>query len=46
MERSVKTYYSHQTKDTLLTEYEYRIDALKSKIEFLEAQLQINNILY
>jgi uncharacterized coiled-coil protein SlyX len=38
---------SHQTKDTLITEYEYRIEALISKISFLEAQLEVlNNQLY
>ena len=42
----MRTNYSQQTKDTLIEEYEYRIEALQIKIEFLKAQLEINNILY
>ena len=34
---------SHQTKDTLIIEYEYRIEALISKISFLEAQIEVLN---
>ena len=37
----MKTNQSHQTKDTLIKEYEYRIEALISKITFLEAQLEV-----
>jgi len=33
--------YSHQTKDTLLLEYKYKVEALTSKVEFLEAQLEV-----
>jgi hypothetical protein len=32
----MKTNYSHQTKDSLLLEYEYRIEALLNKIKNLE----------
>ena len=37
----MRTNYSHQTKDSLMLEYTYRIEALMSKIQFLEAQLEI-----
>mgnify|MGYP003113962503 CR=1 FL=1 len=42
----MRTNYSHQTKDTLIKEYEYRIEALQKKIEFLRAQIEINDINY
>lgn len=35
------TNYSHQTKDTLILEYQYKVEALQSKIEFLEAVLEV-----
>ncbi len=35
----MKTNYSHQTKDSLLLEYEYRIEALLNKIKNLETKL-------
>ena len=39
------SHFSPQTTDTLLNQYEFRIEALQNKIEVLEAQLesQINN---
>ena len=37
---NVRTNYSHQTKDTLLQEYKYRVEALQSHISFLEAQIE------
>ena len=39
------SHFSQQTTDTLLNQYEFRIEALQNKIEVLEAQLesQINN---
>ena len=33
--------FSHQTKDTLLLEYKYKVEALTNKVEFLEAQLEV-----
>jgi BMFP domain-containing protein YqiC len=33
--------YSHQTKDTLLLEYKYKVEALTSKVELLEAKLEV-----
>jgi len=35
----MRTNYSHQTKDTLLLEYSYRVEALLNKIKQLENQL-------
>jgi hypothetical protein len=35
----MRTNYSHQTKDTLLQEYEYKVEALLNKINQLEKQL-------
>jgi len=35
------TNYSHQTKDTLILEYQYKVEALQSKIEFLEAIIEV-----
>ena len=40
--------FSHQTKDTLLLEYKYKVEALTSKLNVLEAKIEIlhnNNIL-
>ena len=39
----VRTNYSHQTNNTLLQEYKYRIEALQRHISFLEAQIENNN---
>jgi|TARA_R110000787_G_scaffold234783_2_gene341630 hypothetical protein len=39
----VRTNYSHETKDSLILEYQYRVEALMSKIDFLEAQLEVVN---
>ena len=33
------SHFSDQTTDTLLDQYEFRIEALQDKIKFLEAQL-------
>jgi hypothetical protein len=33
------SHFSPQTTDTLLNQYEFRIEALQDKIKFLEAQL-------
>jgi hypothetical protein len=35
----MRTNYSHQTKDTLLLEYSYKVEALLNKIKQLENQL-------
>tara|TARA_R110000823_G_scaffold314603_1_gene444113 strand:- start:1208 stop:1357 length:150 start_codon:yes stop_codon:yes gene_type:complete len=40
--------FSHQTKDTLILEYKYKVEALTSKLNVLEAKIEIlhnNNIL-
>jgi len=44
----VRMNLSHQSKDSLLLEYKYRVEALQKHISFLEAQIenfnnQINN---
>jgi len=41
---NVRTNYSHQTKDTLLLEYKYRVEALQARIMYLEAVLEVSNI--
>jgi len=40
---NVRTNYSHQTKDTLLLEYKYRVEALQARIMYLEAVLEVSN---
>ena len=35
----MRTNYSHQTKDTLLLEYSYKVEALVNKINQLETKL-------
>jgi hypothetical protein len=35
----MRTNYSHQTKDTLLLEYSYKVEALVNKINQLQNQL-------
>ena len=43
----VRMNLSHQSKDSLLLEYRYRVEALQKHISFLEAQIenfnQLNN---
>jgi hypothetical protein len=40
----VKMNLSHESKDSLLLEYRYRVEALQKHISFLEAQIQnLNN---
>jgi hypothetical protein len=39
----MNTNYSHQTKDTVILEYKYKVEALTNKIRFLEAQLEVIN---
>ena len=34
---------SHQSKDSLLEMYQYRVEALQNRIDFLEAQLEIKS---
>lgn len=41
MENTFRENFSHQTKDTLLLEYKYKVEALTNKVEFLEAQLEV-----
>jgi len=36
--------YQTDSKDSLIEMYYYRVEALQSKIEFLEAQLEVNKI--
>jgi hypothetical protein len=36
--------YKTDSKDSLIEMYHYRVEALQSKIEFLEAQLEVNKI--
>ena len=33
---------SHQSKDSLLEMYQYRVEALQNKIQCLEAQMEVN----
>lgn len=40
----VKTNYSNQTTNQLITAYQYRVEALQNKIEELKAILEVNNI--
>jgi TolA-binding protein len=41
----VNTNFSSQTTDAVLTEQQYRIEALQNKIEELKAILQVNNLI-
>jgi TolA-binding protein len=41
----VKTNFSNQTTDAVLTEQQYRIEALQNKIEELKAILETNNLI-
>tara|TARA_R100001198_G_C5167861_1_gene170077 strand:+ start:254 stop:379 length:126 start_codon:yes stop_codon:yes gene_type:complete len=36
--------YKTDTKDSLIEMYHYRVEALQNKIEFLEAQLEVNQM--
>ena len=40
----VKTNFSNQTTDQVLTEPQYRVEALQNRIKELEAKLEINNL--
>jgi hypothetical protein len=39
------SHFSDQTTDTLLDQYEFRVEALQNKIEELKALLEINNLI-
>jgi|TARA_R110002126_G_scaffold158860_3_gene306130 hypothetical protein len=39
------TNFSEQTTSELLTQYEFRVEALQNKIEELKALLEINNLI-
>jgi len=39
------TNFSDQTTNELLTQYEFRVEALQNKIEELKAHLEINNLI-
>ena len=41
----VNTNYSNQTTNQLITEYQFRVEALQNKIEELKAILQVNNLI-
>jgi len=41
----MNTNFSEQTTNELLTQYEFRIEALQNKIEELKALLEINNLI-
>jgi|TARA_R110000851_G_scaffold160744_1_gene304036 hypothetical protein len=41
----MNTHFSEQTTNELLTQYEFRIEALQNKIEELKALLEINNLI-
>jgi len=41
----VNTNFSNQTTNQLLTEYQYRVEALQNKIEELKAILEVNNLI-
>tara|TARA_R110000764_G_scaffold88445_1_gene169487 strand:+ start:178 stop:327 length:150 start_codon:yes stop_codon:yes gene_type:complete len=32
---------SHQSKDSLIEMYQYRVEALQKRIDFLEAQIEV-----
>tara|TARA_B110000211_G_scaffold96111_1_gene112116 strand:- start:592 stop:741 length:150 start_codon:yes stop_codon:yes gene_type:complete len=38
---TVRTHYSHQSKDALIELYNARIEALQNKVQFLETQLEV-----
>ena len=40
----VNTNFSNETTNQLLTEYQFRVEALQNKIEELKAILEINNL--
>jgi len=39
------SHFSDQTTDTLLNQYEFRIEALQNKIEELKALLEVSNLI-
>ena len=39
------TNFSEQTTNELLTQYQFRVEALQNKIEELKAILQVNNLI-
>jgi len=39
------TNFSEQTTNELLTQYQFRVEALQNKIEELKAILEINNLI-
>jgi hypothetical protein len=41
----VNTNFSNETTNQLLTEYQFRVEALQNKIEELKAILQVNNLI-
>ena len=41
----VNTNFSNQTTNQLITEYQFRVEALQNKIEELKAILEINNLI-
>jgi|TARA_R110000764_G_scaffold81304_1_gene161039 hypothetical protein len=41
----MNTNFSEQTTNELLTQYEFRIEALQNKIEELKALLEISNLI-
>ena len=41
----VNTNFSNQTTNQLLTEYQFKVEALQNKIEELKAILQVNNLI-
>jgi|TARA_R110000772_G_scaffold19870_2_gene55274 hypothetical protein len=41
----MNTNFSEQTTNELLTQYEFRVEALQNKIEELKALLEINNLI-
>lgn len=40
----VNTNFSNETTNQLLTEYQFRVEALQNKIEELKAILEVNNL--
>ena len=41
----MNTNFSEQTTNEILTQYEFRVEALQNKIEELKAILEINNLI-
>ncbi len=41
----MNTNFSEQTTNELLTQYEFRVEALQNKIEELKALLEISNLI-